>query len=191
MEEKKKAQKREFWKPDPQTFSVFRKGVKRLVPYGVMDPYAAYTYIRDGVAAEQTEKLRKCLDSASIKICKRTLFETAVFSGVYDYKSDDRLIKPSGYVCFDFNFVSVQKTKDILIGLEQYDTVLLFKSPSGHGVKWVVNNRSVFKHVDFYKVVGDYLRETYNLQPNMEAGNLSHGCLLPYDPEVYINPNYI
>ena len=59
METGKKTEKREFWKPVPQTFSVLKAGSKILKPYGVMDPYAAYKYIRDGVSREQTEKLRK------------------------------------------------------------------------------------------------------------------------------------
>ena len=53
MERTKETEKREFWKPTPQLFSAYRKGVWVTEPYGVMDPYAAYVYIRDGVAREQ------------------------------------------------------------------------------------------------------------------------------------------
>ena len=184
-------EKREFWKPEPRTFSVFKKGIWDTEPKGVMDPYSAFIYIRDGVAREQTERLRTIMDPQGHKLYKCTEFESAVLSGVFRSAEDKEPTKPSGYVCFDFNYVSVQDTKDILTGVEQYETVLLFTSPSGHGVKWVVNNNTVFNHEQFYKVVHDFLWKTYRLEANMEASGVSHRCFLPWDPEVYINPNYI
>lgn len=191
MEQVKEAKKREFWKPEPRQFSMFRKGVWVTEPCGVMDPYSAYIYIRDGVAREQTEQLRRICDADKMKVFKQSQFETVTFSGVFERKCDDGLKRASGYVCFDIDHVSVQYVKDILIGLEQFETVLMFTSPSGHGVKWVVNNRSVFKHVDYYTAVSNYLRETYHIEVDMMARPISHGCLLPYDPEVYINPNFM
>lgn len=109
-------------------------------------------YIRDGVAREQTEQLRRIYDTDKAKAFKHSQFETATFSGVYEKKCDGGLKKASGYVCFDIDHVSVQHVKDILMELKQFETVLIFTSPTGHGVKWVVNNRSIFKHVDFYNV---------------------------------------
>lgn len=191
MEGAKEVEKREFWKPTPQSFSVYRKGVWVTEPYGVMDPYAAYVYIRDGVARVQTEQLRRIYNNDKAKVFKHSQFETATFSGVYEKKCDDGLKKATGYVCFDIDHVSVQHVKDILLGLKQFETVLMFTSPSGHGVKWVVNNRSIFKHVDFYSAVSNYLREMHHIEVDMQARALSHGCLLPWDPEVYINPNFM
>ena len=191
MEQENNKTRREFWKPEPKTFSVFVKGVWVTEPKGVMDPLAAYHYIRDGVSKFQTEKLRGILDPKAAKQFKKREFETAVFSGVFTHKSDEELKKASGYVCFDIDYVDVQQTKDVLIGLEQFETVLLFTSPSGHGVKWVVNNKTVYGHVDFYQGVSYYLQETFHIQVDQQARDLSHGCLLPWDPEVYLNPNYM
>ena len=191
MEQENKTKRREFWKPILQTFSVYRKGVWVTEPYGVMDPYSAYLYIREGVAREQTEQLRRIYDPDKAKVFKQSQFETATFSGVFNRKCDDGLKKGTGYVCFDIDHVSVQHVKDVLISLEQFETVLMFTSPSGHGVKWLVNNRSVFKHVDFYTAVSNYLKEIHHIEVDMQARPLSHGCLLPWDPEVYINPLYL
>lgn len=191
MEQNGNNKKREFWKPEPMTFSVFDKGVTTTEPKGVMDPYAVYTYIRDGISRYQTERLRGILDAAELKKYKQSEFETAVFSGVYSHKCDAGLVKPSGYVCIDIDHVPVQQTKDVLMGLEQFETVLMFTSPSGHGVKWVLNNRTLFSHVDFYSAVSNFLRDTCKIEVDMTARPLSHGCLLPWDPEVYLNPNYM
>lgn len=191
METGRSNEKREFWKPEPRTFSVFDKGIWAKEPKGVMDPYSVYVYIRDGVAREQTERLRTIMDAQGMRLYKCTEFESAVFSGVFKSLEDEAPTRPSGYVCFDFNHVSVQDTKDILMGVEEYETVLLFTSPTGHGVKWVVNNNTVFNHEQFYKVVHDYLWKTYGLEASMEAGDIRHRCFLPWDPEVYINPNYM
>ena len=191
METGKKIEKREFWKPVPQTFSVLKAGSKILKPYGVMDPYAAYKYIRDGVSREQTEKLRSIMDPKEFRKYKFNAFEMALFSGVFSKKDKNALTKATGYVCFDFNHVSVQQTKDILMGLEQFETILLFTSASGHGVKWVVNNNFVFEHEDFYNVVSNYLWEKYRIEADKNSNGIATGCLLPYDPEVYLNPNYM
>ena len=191
MEEYKEPKKREFWKPEPKTFSFLRKGVWNVEPCGVMDPYSAYTYIRDGVSRPQTERLRNIFDPDAFKKYKRSQFETVVFSGVFDRKCDEGLKKPSGYVCFDFDHVDVRATRELLMNLTQFETVLMFKSPSGHGVKWVVNNKTLFHHKAFYVAVYNYLKENYHLVADLDAADLSHGCLLPWDPDVYINPNYM
>lgn len=191
MEEYKEPKKREFWKPEPKTFSFLRKGVWNVEPCGVMDPYSAYTYIRDGVSRPQTERLRNIFNPDAFKKYKRSQFETVVFSGVYDKKCDEGLKKPSGYVCFDFDHIDVKATRELLMGLTQFETVLMFKSPSGHGVKWVVNNKTLFHHKAFYVAVYNYLKENYHLVADLDAADLSHGCLLPWDPDVYINPNYM
>lgn len=191
MEEYKEPKKREFWKPEPKTFSFLRKGVWNVEPCGVMDPYSAYTYIRDGVSRPQTERLRNIFDPDAFKKYKRSQFETVVFSGVFDRKCDEGLKKPSGYVCFDFDHIDVKATRELLMGLTQFETVLMFKSPSGHGVKWVVNNKTLFHHKAFYVAVYNYLKENYHLVADLDAADLSHGCLLPWDPDVYINPNYM
>lgn len=191
MEEYKEPKKREFWKPEPKTFSFLRKGVWNVEPCGVMDPYSAYTYIRDGVSRPQTERLRNIFDPDAFKKYKRSQFETVVFSGVFDRKCDEGLKKPSGYVCFDFDHIDVKATRELLMGLTQFETVLMFKSPSGHGVKWVVNNKTLFHHKAFYVAVYNYLKENFHLVADLDAADLSHGCLLPWDPDVYINPNYM
>ena len=191
MEEYKEPKKREFWKPEPKTFSFLRKGVWNVEPCGVMDPYSVYTYIRDGVSRPQTERLRNIFDPDAFKKYKRSQFETVVFSGVYDKKCDEGLKKPSGYVCFDFDHIDVKATRELLMSLEMFETVLMFKSPSGHGVKWVVNNKTLFHHKAFYVAVYNYLKENYHLVADLDAADLSHGCLLPWDPYVYRNPNYM
>lgn len=191
MEELKQNKKREFWKPEPKTFSFLRKGVWTTEPCGVMDPYSAYVYIRDGVAKFQTERLREIMDPAAFKKYKQSQFESVIFSGVYERKCDDGLREPSGYVCLDFDHVDVKATRELLMGLEMFETVLMFRSPSGHGVKWVVNNKTLFNHKAFYVAVYNYLKETYHLVADLDAADLSHGCLLPWDPDVYINPNFM
>jgi hypothetical protein len=121
----------------------------------------------------------------------RIPFESVIFSGVYERKCDEGLREPSGYVCLDFDHVDVKATRELLMGLEMFETVLMFRSPSGHGVKWVVNNKTLFNHKAFYVAVYNYLKETHHLVADLDAADLSHGCLLPWDPDVYINPNFM
>lgn len=96
-----------------------------------------------------------------------------------------------GYTIFDFDHVDIAATRELLLSLEQFETVLIFKKPSGNGVNWIVKNNSRLDHTQFYKAVSRCLQLNYNLTTDPCGRFPERCCLLPYDPAVYINPKYV
>lgn len=69
--------------------------------------------------------------------------------------------------------------------------MLLFRSPSGDGLKWVVEiDISRYSHLQWFRMIEKYLKEAYNLEVDASGKNVSRACFLPYDPDCYIiDPN--
>ncbi len=97
----------------------------------------------------------------------------------------------SEFLIFDFDQVEIPSTKDKLLSLKEYETVLLFRKASHNGVTWIIKNTSGMKHAQFFRKVSNHLRQTYNLDADPCGQYLERCCFLPYDPEAYINPKYI
>ena len=67
-------------------------------------------------------------------------------------------------------------------------TRLLFTSPSGDGVKWVVEiDTCEAPHREWFHSVSNYLSSRYHLESDAKCANESRACFLPHDPECYIN----
>jgi hypothetical protein len=64
------------------------------------------------------------------------------FSGCFSSRRTGGLIEHSGFLCFDIDKIEsekrLQEIKSLLINDEELHTVLCFRSPSGNGLKWVV-----------------------------------------------------
>ena len=70
-----------------------------------------------------------------------------------------------------------------------FTTELLFRSPSGDGLKWIIRiNTAEVSHAEYFNAVANYLRLTYGLEADKSGKDVSRACFLPYDPEAYINP---
>lgn len=82
--------------------------------------------------------------------------------------------------------------KATLLCDEALETVLLFTSPSGDGVKWIVSiDIDEYSHWHWFKAIAAYVKATYQLEVDGSGKDISRCCFLPYDPEVFINPKYI
>ena len=78
----------------------------------------------------------------------------------------------SGLMCLDFDHIeNMEEVKQQILNHEYFDTELLFTSPSGNGLKWIIPvDLKGWEHSRFFKAVAN--------------------CILPYDPQAYINPKY-
>ena len=183
-------------------FSFFTKPISRLMPtmeYSLLD---AYNYIKSGISAQATAHLRS-LSPAERPAFKRSNFDFCTFSGLFVQRKADRLIRHSFLVCFDFDHLSdVEAVSLTLLQDPYFETLLLFRSPSGDGLKWVISmeqnysNRERFFPSEtpaayqalFYSAVQTYLLNTYSLQVDEKCKDVSRACFLPFDPNAYINP---
>lgn len=172
--------------------TLFKAPITNKHPYRNTTLKEIHHYITTSQEAQQqTQKLRQ-LRPQQARMHKQTKFHYVTFSGTFSYCADKDLIEHSGLICLDFDHVSnPQQLKQKLLEDQQIETQLLFISPSGDGLKWIISiDTEQYQHEQYYTAVVNYIHQTYGVQADLSCKNLSRACFLPYDPHAYLNPKY-
>lgn len=173
-------------------FSFFKRPVQNTDPLRAIDIVDVYRYVTGKYAKPQTEILRSIKSPEEAKHYKATHFDFCTFSGLFRKRNAKELIMHSGLLCLDFDDIAdTDSLKQQLLQHEYFDTELLFTSPSGNGLKWIITaDLNGWEHSRYFKAVLNCIRAT-NLPPADTSGSdVSRSCFLPYDPNAYINPKY-
>ena len=125
---------------------------------------------------------------------KRDNFPAISFGGEFSERGNDKLIRSSNLACLDFDHIGTDKVEEVKERISQeaeLDPVLLFISPSGDGLKVVVNVRQEIRNDSDFKGVFKSLRrfcqERLNLNPDEARKDISGLCYLPYDGKAILN----
>ncbi len=173
-------------------FSFFKSPITNTVPYKSITIRDTYNYIIGNYARSRTQELRMIQDKKRARLFKSSRFDYVTFSGEFDVRSNTTAKSESGLLCLDFDHVA--PLEDLFTSLlkdEYFETALLFRSPSGDGIKWVIElERGELSHSDYYRAVENYILDQYKIQVDNSGKEISRACFLPYDPNAYINPNY-
>lgn len=150
----------------------------------------AYNYIVGDDAKLTTATLRQITDAQQARDFKAANFDYCTFSGVFNKRSDKELKQHSGLLCLDFDHLkNLEEVRQQLLNDDYFETQLLFVSPSGNGLKWIIEiDLSQTTHADYFRAVANYLKQTYNVDVDKSGKDISRACFLPYDPDCYINP---
>jgi len=169
-------------------FSYFRSPVWNKTPDREVTLDDVCRYLRSGRAAEATRRLRSFTDPKAARDYKSKAFDYVTFSGVFSRCCDKSLLSHSQLLCLDFDHVGdVAALKRSLLADRQLSTRLLFTSPSGDGVKWVVDiDTSRCSHRQWFLAIRNYLYLCRGLEVDEKCANESRGCFLPYDPEAVV-----
>lgn len=122
-------------------------------------------------------------------------FDYATFSGEFTRRRDDALLAHSGLICLDFDHIDQWHDGGRLSGVyglryalmhdAAVDTALLFRSPGGDGLKWVVPiDLAQGTHADWFEILSFYVSRNYGVEPDPSGRDLSRACYLPWDPDV-------
>lgn len=175
-------------------FSFYGASVTTVHSRMTMNIAQAYAYITLNLnVMHTTREYRELLtqDEAKAKLFKRSKFATATFSGTFSEKRDSALIQHSSLICFDFDHLGNRRNeiRNKLIDDHNFLTALLFTSPSGDGLKWVIGiDLTKGDHRMWFMAVRNYLQITYGVETDRCCGNLSRGCFLPHDTMCHVNP---
>ena len=173
-------------------FSFFKAPIRNTIPHKSICLLDAYNYIVGDYAKVRTEKLRCISDQKQARQYKATNFDYCTFSGMFQARNDKALISHSGLLCIDFDHLqSVDLLRNQLLQDEYFETQLLFVSPSGDGLKWIISiDTAKSSHGEFFAAVANYILQTYGVEVDKSGRDISRACFLPYDPQAYINPLY-
>lgn len=172
-------------------FQFYRGPISNVRSAGTMTILDAYRYITSMEACERTIKLREIADANDHRNFKGKKFDYALFSGTFSQRNDAGLIKHSGFICLDFDHLGfrLSELKERLVCDKYFDTQLLFRSPSGDGLKWVISiDLERCDHRTWFVALQNYIREAYQAEVDSACINVSRACFLPWDATCYVNP---
>ena len=184
----------DFWRgmDDLHGFSFYRKPIQNIEPCRAITVVDVYRYLVGHYAKPQTDALRSLTSPSEAKKYKATHFDYCTFSGLFRKRNEKELIQHSGLLCLDFDHVgNPDRFKERLLQHDYFDTELMFTSPSGDGVKWIIPiDLKGWEHSRYFKAVANCIKST-GLPPVDKSGSdVARSCFLPYDPQAYINPKY-
>ncbi len=140
--------------------------------------------IKDGKSEHRIHKIRE-----GDKNEKQNL-PAVCFSGVFKdgKRQDDLLEYHSGLIVLDFDHVDVDRAKNALAA-DKY-IMSCWESPSGDGVKALVEITNTERHRDHYRSLKKYFDEQYGLELDSTGENESRACFESHDPDIVIKSTY-
>ena len=172
-------------------FSVYRAPIKNTIPEREMTLIELYKLIKSDRYQKQTEALRAITDQAQARAFKASQLNYVTLSGVFSKRSDSALLHHSGLLTLDIDHVSnLPMVKATLLADSFLDIKLMFKSPTGYGLKAAVNiDLEKGSHLQWFNAISNYIRETYQIKLDASGKDPSRAAFLCYDPEIYIHPD--
>lgn len=171
-------------------FSFFKAPIKNTLPHKTVSLVQVYNAITGEYYKQHTEKLRSITDVVQARKYKAANFDYCTFSGVFTARNDKSLVTHSELMCIDFDHVQNTNTlRQALLADEYFDTQLLFVSPSGDGLKWIIEiDTRKAPHGEYFASVANYILQTYSVEVDKSGKDISRACFLPFDPNAFINP---
>lgn len=173
--------------------SFFKAPVQNVVPAATIDLKEVYELIISQNYKQKSFTLRNLEDKATARTYKAQPFDYVTFSGTFSKRADKNLLKHSGLLTLDFDDLKeIEETKAKLLVDEYFETELLFVSPSGNGLKWIIPiDIKTDTHLNYFLAISNYIKQTYHLAVDPSGKDVSRPCFLGHDPNVYLNPKYL
>ena len=171
-------------------FSFFKAPIKNTLPHKTVSLVQVYNAITGEYYKQNTEKLRSISDVVQARKYKAANFDYCTFSGVFTSRNDKSLVTHSELMCIDFDHVqNIDALRQALLADEYFDTQLLFVSPSGDGLKWIIEiDTRKAPHGEYFASVANYILQTYSVVVDKSGKDISRACFIPFDPNAFINP---
>lgn len=179
--------------PGVRYFSFYKSPIKNTVPHKTATIFQIYNAITGDFYKERTDKLRSIVDPKQARQFKANNFDYCTFSGVFTSRNDKKIVQHSGLMAVDFDHLpNLEEVRQSLLVDEYFDTQLLFVSPSGDGLKWIIPiDTSATPHGEYFAAVANYILQTYGIEVDKSGRDISRACFLPHDPQAFINPTYL
>ena len=174
-------------------FSYFKKPIQNTIPDHSSTLLKIYNSIVNDTFKTQTAELRAISNSIDTKKYKSSRFDYVTFSGIFSKRSNQHLKQHSGLLVLDFDHIeNVDDLRSLLLHDNLHETELLFTSPSGYGIKWVVAiDLNTVSHEKYFTGIRNYIRHTYAIEIDKSGKDMARACFLCHDPYAYINPKHL
>jgi hypothetical protein len=172
-------------------FSFYKSPIKNTVPHKSATLLQIYNAITGDFYKERTDKLRSIADPKQARQFKANNFDYCTFSGTFSSRNDKNLVQHSGLMAVDFDHLpNLEDVRQALLADEYFDTQLLFVSPSGDGLKWIIQiDTTTTPHSEYFTAVANYILQTYGIEVDKSGKDISRACFLAHDRKAFIHPN--
>jgi hypothetical protein len=174
-------------------FSFYKKPVTNVNPNRKLNLVDTYHLIKGPTYKDVTESYRWLIGTKEGEEFKKENFDYCTFSGIFSSRKDGGHLSHSELLTIDFDHVQdVAELKSKLLKDEYLETELMYVSPSGEGVKFIIRiDLFMGTHKEFFEGVSNYIKGNYGIEIDKSGKDVSRACFLCHDPDVYINPNYL
>jgi hypothetical protein len=172
--------------------SFFRAPISNTIPEKEINLIDIFSLITGNTYSQRTLSLRQSKNEADAKKFKSNNFDYVTFSGTFSRRKENSILKHSGLITIDFDHVDdLDNLKKNLLSDVYFETELLFISPSGDGLKWIVPiDLTQAPHSDYFKAISIYIKKTYKIEIDQSGSDISRACFLAHDENAFINPKY-
>ncbi len=178
-------------------FSYFLPPITNTRPALSVTLEEVYEMIISEKWAQTTRSLRSLRKGEQADFKRRQL-PFVTFSGIFSARHSEHIVRHSGLMCFDFDHVgdeiAVRKLQQLLVADPTLNVQLAFRSPSGDGLKVVVEcfsltdnaNKLIRWHNAQYAHIASYIEQKYNVKVD-KTNDIARACFLCHDPKAYYN----
>ena len=172
-------QEDDSWRP---LVSFFRPPVRNTLPSESLSLWEVHNRITCEAYRDFTHQLRSLSDPKEIRALKASSFAYVTFAGTFSSRNDRNLLQGSDLLVLDFDHLpDPERVKQQLLQDEYFDTEMLFLSPSGTGLKWVIRRDPGSRHQEYFRAVENYLQRSYHLTVDPSGRDVSRACFLTFD----------
>ncbi len=161
--------------------TIFKNVFDKTQPH-YLDLHKALERIQSGRSSGIVDKVREGNKEKKLEL------PVVCFSGEFASRSDDALFEHSGFIVLDFDHVDVDATKKAL-GTDDF-IYSCWTSPSGNGVKALVQITNPERHRDHFRALIKYFERTHGLELDESGINESRACFESYDPDLIVKEDY-
>lgn len=172
--------------------SFFKAPVRNVFPSETLRLHQVFELITSDKYKKITEELRAITNIKEARKFKANRFDYVTLSGTFEKRSDKNLLKHSNLLTIDFDHLeNLQELRTQLLNDEYFETEMLFISPSGDGLKWIIRiNISEVSHSEYFTAVANYIKHNYNIEVDQSGKDVSRACFLPYDPTAFLHKRH-
>ena len=172
--------------------SFFKAPVRNVFPAETLRLHQVFELITSDKYKKITEDLRAITDVKEARKFKANHFDYVTFSGVFEKRNDNNLKQQSNLLTIDFDHLeNLQELRKQLLNDEYFETEMLFTSPSGDGLKWIIRIDILeVSHSEYFIAVANYIKQTYNIEVDQSGKDVSRACFLPYDPTAFLHKRH-
>ena len=157
--------------------TIFKNVFDKTQPH-YLDLHKALERIQSGRSSGIVDKVREGNKEKKLEL------PVVCFSGEFASRSDDALFEHSGFIVLDFDHVDVDATKKAL-GTDDF-IYSCWTSPSGNGVKALVQITNPERHRDHFRALVKYFERQYGLEVDPSGINESRACYESFDTEMVV-----